>query len=91
MNLRFELQGITLSMPILKRGRRLGSCMGTDEAVPSKATGSWEGSLQLSFSVSDFQCFDGSLLLTRPQDWSQLNQRGVATRRRRTRINKKLL
>jgi hypothetical protein len=41
MNLRFELKGIALSMPTLKRGRRPGFGMGTDEAVPSKATGSW--------------------------------------------------
>ncbi len=41
MNVRFELEGIALSMPTLKRARRLGSCMGTDEAAPSKGTGSW--------------------------------------------------
>ncbi len=41
MNLRFEWEGIALSMPTLKRGRRLWPCLGTDEAVPSKATGSW--------------------------------------------------
>ncbi len=40
MNLRFELEGIASSMPTLKRGRRLGCCMGTDEAVPSPG-GSW--------------------------------------------------
>ncbi len=42
MNLRFELEGIALSMPTLKRGRRLGSCTGTDEAVPSPGS-SWVG------------------------------------------------
>jgi hypothetical protein len=35
--------GIAPSKPTLIRGRRLGSRIRTNEAVPSKATGSWRG------------------------------------------------
>ncbi len=43
MNLCFEMEGIALSMPTLERSPRLRRCLGTDEAVPSKSIGSWEG------------------------------------------------
>ncbi len=45
MNLRLEMEGIALSMPTLKRSRGLEFCTGTDEALPSKATGAQSSAL----------------------------------------------